>query len=33
VVREFERLQEVLRRIEEIGAEMKDINTGLLVPA
>jgi hypothetical protein len=30
VVRDFERLQEVLRRIEEIGAELKDINTGLL---
>jgi hypothetical protein len=30
VVRDFERLQEVLRRIEEIGAELKDVNTGLL---
>lgn len=30
VVRDFERLQEVLRRIEEIGAEIKDVNTGLL---
>lgn len=30
VVRDFERLQEVLRQIEQIGVELKDVNTGLL---
>jgi len=28
--RDFEQLQQVMRRIEELGAEIKDVNTGLL---
>jgi len=30
VARDFERLQEVMHRIQELGAEIKDVNTGLL---
>jgi hypothetical protein len=30
VARQFERLQEIMRLIEESGAELKDLNSGLL---